>query len=930
MKINPKIIKYARYALFWSWNSIFAVLTIFLLSKEVATPILRGAWSGAVPIDYAIYVSVIFIVPLASIVIALIPRFAGNDTLLIRLFYVVEIPLFLLFLARLSIFTELNAGSAHLAIVYIIAVLSYSMHLFHKPSTQNNSLALLRIITATLGILIAIYIALFCVFFVPPLLKVFFVQIFKFGWSYHLVTHPLELLFEIFVFVTVAVFAALPVAIIYFHIQHFIEIWRNLPATLTGKIKVGAVATVCLVNLALFVGINQQDQQQIFKRYGSPTQLDEKAKLEILENQSAIRSSLLNTYLSSYRYMAATENNNLLAFLYSDVFGFSTTGFAATVQNAFNTVAKPFTFQGNMYHDKENAKALYEALFDEAIERAEHISIQNALKANWKRDGMEAGLIDINRERVKLAAQNLQIHESARSAEFILQESYHNMTYNDQEILYYMRLPEHSVFTGLWLSDDPDNPEKYRYQIAPRGAAQRVYNNQVKKRRDPALLEQVGPDQYRLRVFPVPALSANNGSNDPAKPSGLYLKLRWVQALSNDGYWHMPLLLEKRNVFWNSERQLVVNGSRDNISQDWLPGRIRAYSAKPLADAVISLAPDIRVVKEAKNAEKLALIPVRLAVVVDSSFSMNQHQAALMKQLDQLNQLTQSSEVSAQLYCPRQIQRDAILPVATKRLTQLKLVAFDNSQSLLQQCLFFGNSGNVATLASLQEKDLSEVDAIVLITDQGAYEIKEHQHWQINAKQPIWLVHLDNAYPYAYDDRLLDALQLSGGGSADTIQEVYSNLLTFNKNTFVKGRLTKSALWQFIKDPQPITESFNDPNLKILAAQQYILFHYLQKGNASGVLGQLHKLAQTYSIITPFSSMIALVNQEQKQELADLSRSDNKFKREIENGDETIVSPANVFNVSAVPEPGEWALILCILILTGIIAMTERRQRQKY
>lgn len=60
-----------------------------------------------------------------------------------------------------------------------------------------------------------------------------------------------------------------------------------------------------------------------------------------------------------------------------------------------------------------------------------------------------------------------------------------------------------AVLTGVWLGNSPDPNARFPFQVAPRGAAQAVYRNETRVIRDPALLEQIGPRQYRLRIFPI-------------------------------------------------------------------------------------------------------------------------------------------------------------------------------------------------------------------------------------------------------------------------------------------------------------------------------------------------------------------------------------------------------------------------------------------
>ena len=68
---------------------------------------------------------------------------------------------------------------------------------------------------------------------------------------------------------------------------------------------------------------------------------------------------------------------------------------------------------------------------------------------------------------------------------------------------YLPKLPALRPITGLWLGASSEIAEADRFVVAPRGAAQQVYRAQVQRRIDPALLEQVGPEQYRLRAFPI-------------------------------------------------------------------------------------------------------------------------------------------------------------------------------------------------------------------------------------------------------------------------------------------------------------------------------------------------------------------------------------------------------------------------------------------
>jgi hypothetical protein len=62
-----------------------------------------------------------------------------------------------------------------------------------------------------------------------------------------------------------------------------------------------------------------------------------------------------------------------------------------------------------------------------------------------------------------------------------------------------------------------------------------------------------------------------------------------------------------------------------------------------------------------------------------------------------------------------------------------------------------------------------------------------------------------------------------------------------------------------------------------------------------------------YSVVSPFSSMIVLVNLEQHRRLDQLEERSDRFAREYEQVGET--EPLSPFAVTGVPEPEEWLLM---------------------
>jgi putative PEP-CTERM system integral membrane protein len=90
-------------------------------------------------------------------------------------------------------------------------------------------------------------------------------------------------------------------------------------------------------------------------------------------------------------------------------------------------------------------------------------------------------------------------------------------------------------------------------------------------------------------------------------------------------------------------------------------------------------------------------------------------------------------------------------------------------------------------------------------------------------------------------------------------------------------------------------------------------------------LDAIHAIAKSYDIVTPYSSMIVLVNEQQKQALKEAEAKSDRFEREVESGKEQLSKPSNPLTVSGVPEPEEWMLLGISAIALILIGRRQRR-----
>jgi len=136
--------------------------------------------------------------------------------------------------------------------------------------------------------------------------------------------------------------------------------------------------------------------------------------------------------------------------------------------------------------------------------------------------------------------------------------------------------------------------------------------------------------------------------------------------------------------------------------------------------------------------------------------------------------------------------------------------------------------------------------------------------------------------------------------------------------------LVDGYLWQTSPAQSGPAESATDDGFAALAARRVILAEMQrQRGalNDPETLDQLHVLAQQESIVTPYSSMIVLVNSQQETLLEQLSGLDDRYQREVEALGET--QPATQLPLSGVPEPEEWLLIGLALALAAYVWITR-------
>lgn len=677
--------------------------------------------------------------------------------------------------------------------------------------------------------------------------------------------------------------------------------------------------------MVLFFAFQQQPQIQAFKTLENPASTD-RERQELLAKSDSIRQGLLNAYLLSYRYLSTHQDNNHIRAMYRELLGIEESA-AQVLQNWYNGLMSPFLYQGSR-EDIEKAATLYQQFFDTPIQKGEAKTILHAVQSTFNQEEAKAGLLNINEQRVLLTQQEITVTERGDWADVELYEVYENQTPRNEEVFYYFSLPESAVLTGVWLNETADRSDRYVFQISPRGAAQQVYNAQVQRNIDPALLEQVGPRQYRLRVFPIPArlTSFDNPNRQEQPKQHLWLTYKVMQTPQG---WAMPQLAEKRNVFWNRTTQRQYNGEPvKRLGDAWMPEFLPATNLSSGTAHKLTFPGDYQIsAQPLRESDYILPQGKRIAVIVDRSYSMRSHGKEVTETLNWLkrngfadNRLENND---ADLYLTAS---PGAMPVRLDNIGELNPA----------QITYYGSLNYREILQQFQElQGDTSYDAVALISDRGSYELAKDSPDLLTLSSPLWMVHL-GGLPRAYDDGTLQAIQGSGGGVSTELEEVLQRIATTAKLGPSTVSVVDGYRWFGEKPakaslstlPQKLASATvpDKAGLEPLGARQLILALSKQMDATSiADLDAIHAIAKHYEIVSPYSSAIVLVNEEQKRQLKEAESSSDRFEREIEDGTEELQQPEDLMSVP-VPEPHQW---VGMIAATGLLIFAKRKWGKK-
>ena len=947
-------------SIFWGWNIIFLLMDTFIF-YFFSIPLILATILGEIPLDFSLTILALMIIPILSIIFAK-KYFKKQPRQLMRFFYGVEAPLFVLCLIRLFLIRELTPvsgiflGTICLCIAAFCGELLYGYVGFREdltePTIKNNNfwvrligqekMAWLQMGCHSLMLIIGLYAATILFFYALPVAVSTVNLAFQFvGGIFYAISHAnysweniiytllSSLPFLLFIYLgwwlfifSGGLFVAMPSLFGFLYLESGQKILRDF-ASQYGKQKM-RLASVSIITtwLVIFLSLQNQPQIQALKLLETPANNDIRPSL--IAQSDNLKNGLVNAYLSPYRYLSTVKENDHIRVMYQWLGLPKDAG--QTLQNWYNYLMSPFLYQGSQ-SDVEKAEKLYEAFFDKPIQKGETNAIQHALQSTYERDQVQAGLLNINEKKVWLQSQDIAVKEKGNFAEVALHEVYQNQTNELQEIFYYFSLPESATVTGLWLGDTADISKAFPFTVSPRGAAQKVYNSQVRvERQDPALLEQVGPKNYRLRAFPIPAkqvLNNNLFSLDRAKVMHLWLTYK---VMAEEKGWNLPRLAEKRNIFWTeyTQRNYTINGVKSQVKLDkdnWLPEYfpISNKIALTLQEVIFAGGQKITA-KPLTNSDYVLPNNQKFAVILDTSYSMTSQRQKVQETLEGLRgKKFGDNDIDIYISSSPGMSPQRVNEPEQFKLSQLSFYGSLSFNEMLQQ------------FASLRREET--YNGIFLISDRGNYELSKDKEKIPSLGAPLWMIHL-GGMPPAYDDNTLKAIQDSGGGVGSDIKEVMQRLATKAKlgkstvnvvdgYTWINVKLSPLELKKLPPLQKPEANEFSP-----LAARQLVLA--LSKETSLEQVSQLdkiHAIAKQFKIVTPYSSMIVLVNDRQRELLKEAEAQRDRFDRQVESGKETLTKPANPMNQEGIPEPQTW---LGLILGIGLLIIFRYRQQRHH
>lgn len=779
--------------------------------------------------------------------------------------------------------TQLNDGLIILFfLVQTLPLLLWAKLTFSFTLLKKKSLLLATFVWVTSLLLLSVYFSILCIFIIPiamGALVMMFINI------YVDFSNAIYLIFWLIGAVVAGFALAMPYIFSQMLYKDFNDLWLKLQ-TAFGKpltwLVVSSVVTVVVGSVALGSALPDSSYITQIESYADAKTFEDKQEIaknlitkeKTLEDAVLIYQNSSNTYPLNRRY-------GTLANLYKEFLRLDEESSIA-IDQVFLSLAYPFvdpteyyantTFQ---YDQQRKASEGFKQLFGYT---------QGARET-------ELGLTFNDRPRVNLTKRTIS-GKSINSQQFVeitIDEEYSTNSPNDEEIVYEFSLPIAAVITDLKLGQNLE----YKGQIAPKGAANQVYQEQVNRFRDPALLEQVGPNQYRLRVYPIPGTQNENTAATVnqrvaftyialATPKGI--PLPWYSREDNISTTVASTVrptLDGKNVSVTSDNKYLIADNNYCTNFQGIATTEGQY-LQPISMVI----PQVGECGGTKwqpswnfNQKKIAIL-----VNVSARKDASKVKSNLSDFFGQNQTLLSSNQV-------------ALIPFNTQKGSAIELTPQNWRQSI-DSLVFFGTE-DYRQLPSLIPTGYDQTVIIgngqprSMIFSTSSVEPTQ----MLPITTPLYLVYLDGPPP-AMSESVSSYLINNQAKITDSLEEAL--LSDYISRQIGERAIAIGPYWVYQRPawnltlPKTSLEELSSEQAgvqKVITAR--LIIEWLAGANSQQqitsngrtqteippleLLDYLHTVATRNGIVTPYSSYIALVNAEQQQRLNQLSRLPDRY-----------------------------------------------------
>ncbi|MFA6249889.1 MAG: VIT domain-containing protein [Candidatus Shapirobacteria bacterium] len=887
--------------IFWGYNLFFGILLIlFLLTLGDIPDSATGLLGELKEIDTVrqLALGVMFLAPILAVFWAV----KRKNTELGKLFFIFEIPTVLISLtiSEMAVRTIPAMWPPALAVM----ALPFVLYLETENSSDEKLLAG-KLLINEMFLFITGYMTLLWSFFVPAI---------GMGWIKYL----LELISgryygEVSIGSTLAILltrlvptliGAVIISTPYIVTAILAKNWYRLvhqAIAKWGRVRMDAfliVTTVTAITIMEFLSYQPRQGYVIRKleSFGRAYTFEEKEIVarELGKNQELVKKSI-DEYLDLLESYPLTNDDNFLAQAYKNV-GTSERA-SERIQSWFKMAAYPFVLRQSR-SSINDLTVNYYSIF------GSHYYSSSTDDAKISQDILKKQTIARIPSRINLDNRliNLTTEHDGVVAKVEITDEFTSNSSRSEEVIYEFSLPNEAAINELKLGPNLE----FEGIIAPSGAATKTYQREVDKSRDPALLEQVGPRQYRLRVFPVPA------STDVVTLGGKHQKVKFSYVVSGRAAGYALPVYSKLTNLDVSKVKISLSTENGKSTLKWSDQYVEVAG---LGEKLCNLNKKITLADE--SGKKAELIPYGTDYKIDQEFLCNSETEPklLMAETEawgwpnivffydvsmdnKNNPKIQQIKKFVKKHPELTINGNSIKLVKfNDRLSEETVVDSGNIDQVLDSLIYFGKGDMIKSVRG--SKNLERFDVGIVIASDKTINTKTEGSGYAVDRTYVW--HPDNIP--SYNQNVTKWLAENGGGVVDSIEDAINNRIIDNVINRSDGANEQDLIigdfWHLYRPESiGIGETMGNWGAKednflgsmaaraeLMSSLTYI-WNRTVDFNEPEIIDTYHAYAEKNQVIFPYSSLIALVNENQLENLKNNSLLDNRY-----DVDETTISP---------------------------------------